>query len=84
MRYGSQKAYAPAHYRRELAEAAGFHDAEASVVRRQLRLNIGAFTGLALSSSHASGVIERPRRRLGVSLLVEPGVFITAIPCTRG
>jgi ubiquinone/menaquinone biosynthesis C-methylase UbiE len=58
-RYGSQKAYVPADYRRELAEAAGFYDAEASVVRRQLRLNIAAFTGLALSSSHASGIIER-------------------------
>ena len=58
-RYGSQKAYAPADYRRELAEAAGFHDAEAFVLRCQLRLDIAAFTGLALSSSHAAGVIER-------------------------
>jgi ubiquinone/menaquinone biosynthesis C-methylase UbiE len=58
-RYGSQKAYAPADYRRELAEAAGFHDAETFVLRCQLRLDIVAFTGLALSSSHAAGVIER-------------------------
>ena len=57
--YGSQKAYAPADYRRELAGAAGFHDTEPFVLRRQLRLDIAAFTGLALSSSHAAGVIER-------------------------
>jgi ubiquinone/menaquinone biosynthesis C-methylase UbiE len=57
--YGSQKAYAPADYRRELAGAAGFHDTEAFVLGCQLRLDIAAFTGLALSSSHAAGVIER-------------------------
>jgi SAM-dependent methyltransferase len=57
--YGSQKAYAPAGYRRELAGAASFHGAEAFVLRCQLRLDIAAFTGLALSSSHAAGVIER-------------------------
>jgi hypothetical protein len=57
--YGSQKAYAPADYRHELAGAAGFHDIEAFVLRCQLRLGIAAFTGLALSSSHAAGVIER-------------------------
>jgi hypothetical protein len=57
--YGSQKAYAPADYRRELAGSAGFHDAKALVLRRPLRLDIAAFTGLALSSSHAAGVIER-------------------------
>jgi ubiquinone/menaquinone biosynthesis C-methylase UbiE len=34
--YGSQKAYAPADYRRELAGAAGFHDTEAFVLRCQL------------------------------------------------
>jgi hypothetical protein len=39
--------------------AADFHDAKAFVLRRQLRLDIAAFTGLALSSSHAAGVIER-------------------------
>jgi hypothetical protein len=55
--YGSQKAYAPADYRRELAGAA-FHDTEAFVLRRQLRLDIAGFTGLALSSSHVAGVIE--------------------------
>jgi hypothetical protein len=57
--YGSQKAYAPADYRRELAGAAGFRDTEAFVLRCQLRLDIAAFTGLVLSSSHAAGVIER-------------------------
>jgi ubiquinone/menaquinone biosynthesis C-methylase UbiE len=57
--YGSQKAYAPADYRRELAGAVGFHGTEAFVQRCQLRLDIAAFTGLALSSSHAAGVIER-------------------------
>jgi ubiquinone/menaquinone biosynthesis C-methylase UbiE len=57
--YGSQKAYAPADYRRELAGAAGFHDTKAFVLRCQLRLDIAAFTGLALSSSHAAGVLER-------------------------
>jgi ubiquinone/menaquinone biosynthesis C-methylase UbiE len=57
--YGSQKAYAPADYRRELAGAVGFHGTEAFVLRCQLRLDIAAFTGLALSSSHAAGVIER-------------------------
>jgi len=57
--YDSQKAYAPADCRREPAGAAGFHDTEPFVLRRQLRLDIAAFTGLALSSSHAAGVIER-------------------------
>jgi len=57
--YGSQKAYAPADYRRELAGAAGFRDTEVFALRCQLRLDIAAFTGLALSSSHAAGVIER-------------------------
>jgi SAM-dependent methyltransferase len=57
--YGSQKAYAPTDYRRELAGATGFHDTKAFVLRRHLRLDIAAFTGLALSSSHAAGVIER-------------------------
>jgi SAM-dependent methyltransferase len=57
--YGSQRAYAPADYRREFAGAAGFHDTEAFVLRCQLRLDIAAFTGLALSSSHAAGVVER-------------------------
>jgi ubiquinone/menaquinone biosynthesis C-methylase UbiE len=57
--YGSQKAYAPADYRRELAGAAGFHDTEAFVLRCQLRLDTAAFTGRALSSSHAAGVIKR-------------------------
>jgi ubiquinone/menaquinone biosynthesis C-methylase UbiE len=56
--YGSQKAYAPADYRRELAGAVGFHGAEAFVLRCRLRLDITAFTGPALSSSHAADVIE--------------------------
>jgi hypothetical protein len=42
-----------------LTGAAGFHDTEAFVLRCQLHLDIAAFTGLALSSSHAAGVIER-------------------------
>jgi ubiquinone/menaquinone biosynthesis C-methylase UbiE len=57
-RYGSERAYMPPNYRRELAEAAGFGAAETVVLPRQLRLDLDAFIGLALSSSHA-GVIER-------------------------
>jgi ubiquinone/menaquinone biosynthesis C-methylase UbiE len=58
-RYGSERAYAPPDYRRELAEAAGFGTSEAFVLPRQLRLDLDAFVGLALSSSHGAGVIER-------------------------
>jgi ubiquinone/menaquinone biosynthesis C-methylase UbiE len=58
-RYGSQKAYAPADYRHELASAAGFHDTTAFVLPPRRRLDIESFTGLALSSSHAAGVIDR-------------------------
>jgi hypothetical protein len=58
-RYGSQRAYAPPDYRRELAGAAGFGAFEAFVLPRELRLDLDAFTGLALSSSHAAAVIER-------------------------
>ena len=58
-RYGSERAYAPPDYRRELAEAAGFGASKAFVLRRQLCLDLDAFVGLALSSSHAAGVIER-------------------------
>ena len=58
-RYGSEKAYAPPDYRRELAEAAGFGASEAFVLPGQLRLDLDAFVGLALSSSHAAGIIER-------------------------
>jgi ubiquinone/menaquinone biosynthesis C-methylase UbiE len=58
-RYGSERAYAPPDYRRELAEAAGFGTSEAFVLPRQLHLDLDAFVGLALSSSHGAGVIER-------------------------
>jgi len=57
--YGSQKAYLPTDYQHELAGAAGFDDPEAFIRRSQLRLDIAAFTGLALSSSHAAEAIER-------------------------
>ena len=57
-RYGSERAYAPLDYRRELA-GAGFGAFEAFVLPRQLRLDLTAFIGLALSSSQAAGVIER-------------------------
>lgn len=58
-RYGSERAYAPPDYRRELTEVAGFGAFEAFVLPRELRLDLDAFIGLALSSSHAAGVIER-------------------------
>jgi SAM-dependent methyltransferase len=58
-RYGSERAYAPPDYRHELAEAAGFGTSEAFVLPRQLRLDLDAFVGLALSSSRGAGVIER-------------------------
>jgi hypothetical protein len=58
-RYGSEKAHMPPDYRRELTEAAGFGSAEVFVLPRQLRLDLDAFVDLALSSSHAAGVIER-------------------------
>lgn len=58
-RYGSERAYAPPDYRRELAEVARFGAFEAFVLPRELRLDLDAFIGLALSSSHATGVIER-------------------------
>lgn len=58
-RYGSERAYVPPDYRRELAEAAWFVASEMVVLPRALRLDLDAFIGLALSSSHATGVIER-------------------------
>lgn len=45
--------------RRELAEAAGFGAFEAFLLPCELRLDLDAFVGLALSSSHAAGAIER-------------------------
>jgi hypothetical protein len=56
--YGSDRADTPPDYRDELAEAAGFGASEAFVLPCQLRLKLDAFIGLALSSSHAAGVIE--------------------------
>jgi ubiquinone/menaquinone biosynthesis C-methylase UbiE len=58
-RYGSQRAYMPPDYRRELAEAAEFGACAEFVLSHELRLDLDAFIGLALSSSHAAGVIER-------------------------
>jgi SAM-dependent methyltransferase len=58
-RYGSERAYTLPDYQRELAEVAGFGAFEAFVLPRALRLDLDAFIGLALSSSHAAGVIER-------------------------
>jgi len=58
-RYGSDRAYTPPDYRRELTEAAGFSASEAFVLPCQLRLELDAFVGLALSSSHLAGIIER-------------------------
>jgi hypothetical protein len=58
-RYGSERAYAPPDYRRELAEVAGFGAFEAFVLPWERRLDLDAFIGLALSSSDAAGVIER-------------------------
>jgi ubiquinone/menaquinone biosynthesis C-methylase UbiE len=59
VRYGSERAYAPPDCRRELVEAAGFGAFGAFVLPRELRLDLDAFIGLALSSSHAAGVVER-------------------------
>lgn len=58
-RYGSERAYTLPDYHRELAEVAGFGAFEAFVLPRAQRLDLDAFIGLALSSSHAAGVIER-------------------------
>jgi hypothetical protein len=58
-RYGSDRAYTPPDYPRELAETAGFGASETFVPPCQLRLELDAFIGLALSSSHAAGVIDR-------------------------
>jgi hypothetical protein len=58
-RYGSDRAYTPPDYRRELTETIGFAALEAFVLPCQLRLELDTFIGLALSSSHAAGVIER-------------------------
>ncbi|MGA8759544.1 MAG: hypothetical protein WB611_25170 [Stellaceae bacterium] len=53
-RYGSERRTRP-----RITELAGFGAAEAVVLPRQLRLDLDAFIGLALSFSHAAGVIER-------------------------
>jgi ubiquinone/menaquinone biosynthesis C-methylase UbiE len=58
-RHGSPRAYAPTDYRQELAGVSGFGGIEDFVLRRALRLGIDEFVGLALSSSHAAGVVER-------------------------
>jgi SAM-dependent methyltransferase len=57
--YGSPRAYAPPDYRAELAGADGFGGIDAFVLQRRLELRIDEFIGLALSSSHAAGVVQR-------------------------
>ena len=57
--HGSRRAYVATDYRKELAALAGFAGIEEFVLSRQLRLHVDEFVGLALSSSHAAGVIER-------------------------
>jgi SAM-dependent methyltransferase len=57
--YGSPRAYAAPDYPAELAGADGFGGTDAFVLRRRLELRIDEFIGLALSSSHAAGVVQR-------------------------
>jgi ubiquinone/menaquinone biosynthesis C-methylase UbiE len=57
--YGSRRAYAAPDYRRELAGLDGFGALDDFVLPRLLKLHIDAFVGLALSSSHAAGLVER-------------------------
>jgi SAM-dependent methyltransferase len=57
--YGSPRAYAPPDYRAELAAADGFDGIDAFVLPRRLELRLDEFIGLALSSSHAAGVVQR-------------------------
>jgi hypothetical protein len=58
-RHGSPRAYTRTDYREELAAVPGFSFIEDFVLHRTLRLGIDAFVGLALSSSHAAGLVER-------------------------
>ena len=59
VQYGSRRAYAAPDYRRELADLDGFGDLDDFVLPRKLDLHIDDFIGLALSSSHAVGLVER-------------------------
>jgi SAM-dependent methyltransferase len=57
--HGSRRAYMPPDFRAELVALAGFGGFEDFTLRRPIALEIEQFVGLALSSSHAAGVIER-------------------------
>jgi ubiquinone/menaquinone biosynthesis C-methylase UbiE len=57
--YGSRRAYAAPDYRQEFSELAGFGGIDDFVLPRLLELHIDDFIGLALSSSHAAGLVER-------------------------
>ena len=57
--YGSRRAYAAPDYRGELAALDGFGGLDDFVLPRLLELHIDDFVGLALSSSHAAGLVER-------------------------
>jgi SAM-dependent methyltransferase len=58
-RHGSPRAYAPPDYRRELGALDGFGEVNEFVLPRRLELRVEDFVGLALSSSHAAGLVER-------------------------
>lgn len=57
--YGSRRAYAAPDYRRELSDLKGFGALDDFVLPRKLELRVDDFIGLALSSSHAAGLVER-------------------------
>jgi ubiquinone/menaquinone biosynthesis C-methylase UbiE len=58
-RYGSRHAYAAPDYQRELAGLDGFGDLDNYVLPRRLELQSEQFVGLALSFSHAAGLVKR-------------------------
>ena len=58
-RFGSRRAYSAADYRAELAAAPGFGAVGDLSLHCSLPLTIDEFVGLALSSSHAAGLVER-------------------------
>ena len=66
-RYGSERAYAPPDYRRELAEAAGFGASEAVVPRRQLRLDLCLYWSCTLVLARRRGyrAVSDRRRTIG-------------------
>jgi len=57
--HGSRRAYVATDYRGELRALAGFGALQYFGLRRDLALTIDRFIGLALSSSHAAGLVER-------------------------